>query len=299
LYPFQGSNTLTLGQIVFSLIFLWALKKQGAITYPDFNKDTANSLLSLSAAFLGMVISGLAALRFVNVPMYGVLRRLTTFIVIVLQYATLGKLVSAAELLSVIVMVFGAFIGGWGDLTFDAWGYFLTTLNCLLTAIYLVWIAKKSEETKLDTFGLMFYNNILSLPFILIICVLTEWDEIVSFESWFDWGFQFYFLGSSILAFLLNYFVFLTTTINSPLTTNITGQLKSLVSTLVGLFTFGGVTVTFSLALGLSVSTFGGLWYGWVKYSEKVNQIKSQNHKFEEKQQLIEGEQKREEENEV
>jgi len=93
-----------------------------------------------------MVISGLAGLRFVNVPMFGVLRRLTTFLVIVLQYLTLRKSVSLAELLSVIVMVIGAVIGGWGDLTFDAWGYFLTTLNCFLTATYLVWIAKKQKR---------------------------------------------------------------------------------------------------------------------------------------------------------
>jgi len=124
LYNFKGSNTLTLGQIIFSILILRLLKSRGTINFPDFNMSIAKSLFSLSGAFLGMVISGLAALRFVNVPMFGVLRRLTTFLVIVLQYITLRKLVSYAELTSVIVMVLGAVIGGWGDLTFDAWGYF-------------------------------------------------------------------------------------------------------------------------------------------------------------------------------
>jgi len=128
----------------------------------------------------------------------------------------------------------------------------------------------------MDTFGLMFYNSLLSLPFIIILCVATEWNEIIQFTQWLDLGFQFYFMGSVVLAFLLNYTVFLTTTINSPLTTNITGQIKSLVSTILGLFTFGGVPVTPSLALGLTVSTLGGLWYGYVKYEEKMVQIRGQ-----------------------
>jgi len=132
---------------------------------------------------------------------------------------------------------------------------------------------QKTEETKLDTFGLMFYNNVLSLPFIALICILFEWKELTAFHLWLDFGFQFYFMGSVILAFLLNYFVFLTTTVNSPLTTNITGQIKALVSTFVGLFTFGGVPITPLFIVGLSISTFGGLWYGFVKYTEKLQSI--------------------------
>jgi hypothetical protein len=47
--------------------------------------------------------------------------------------------------------------------------------------------------------------------------------------------------------------------------------LKSILQTVVGLFTFGGVVLTPSLVFGLSMSTFGGVWYGVVKYDETIN----------------------------
>jgi len=269
-YAFGASSFLTLAQGVFSIIFLVAMKQRKMLDYPDFSAETAKKLTSLAVSFCGMVLTGLAALKFVNVPMYSALRRLTTFIVIAGQYFMLGKTVSRDELNSVIMMVVGALIAGWGDLSFDPWGYFLTGLNCVVTALYLVEIAKKSKETGLNTFGLMFYNNLLSIPALFIIVYVTEYHIIVDYKQWTSLGFHFCFFMSAVQAFLLNYFMFLCSTINSPLTTSITGQLKSILQTLVGLFTFGGVQITQSLGLGLLVSTAGGIWYGYIKYAEQI-----------------------------
>lgn len=145
-YGFEASNFLTLGQIVFSLAFLVVMKKYKFLDYEDFNVATAQSLFSLASAFIGMVVTGLAALKYVNVPMYSALRRLTTFIVIVWQYLLLNETVPRNEVLSVVLMVFGAMVAGWGDLTFDLYGYILTALNCVVTAWYLVLIAKKNRK---------------------------------------------------------------------------------------------------------------------------------------------------------
>jgi len=247
------------------------LKRFKWIEYNDFSVETAKRLGMLGVAFTWMVLTGLAALKYVNVPMYSALRRLTTFIVIVAQFFMLGKTVSTEELLSVVAMVFGAIIASFGDLTFDLWGYILVGLNCATTAWYLVLIAKKQRETGLNSFGLMFYNNIFSIPLITILVYFSEYDDLVAFQHWRLFEFQITFLGSCLLAFALNYFVFLCSIVNSPLATSITGQLKAIVSTLLGLVLFGGVVMTTNLAVGLSVSTFGGLWYGKVKYDEQIS----------------------------
>jgi len=269
-YGFDASNFLTLGQIVFSLVFLMVMKANKQLDYEDFSVATAQTLFPLAAAFVGMVVTGLAALIYVNVPIYSALRRLTTFIVIVWQYLLLNKSVPQNELLSVILMVFGAMVAGWGDLTFDLYGYFLTGINCIVTAWYLVLIAKKSQETGIKTFGLMFYNNVLSLPIMIVICYITEWDIIINFDKWWDIGFQICFIMSCLQAFLLNYFLFLCSTINSPLTTSITGQLKSILQTVFGLFAFNDVVITGTFSAGLGLSTLGGVWYGWEKYREQA-----------------------------
>eukprot|EP01114_Cavostelium_apophysatum_P021130 TRINITY_DN7281_c0_g1_i1.p1 TRINITY_DN7281_c0_g1~~TRINITY_DN7281_c0_g1_i1.p1 ORF type:complete len:350 (-),score=47.49 TRINITY_DN7281_c0_g1_i1:32-1081(-) len=270
-YGFNASNFLSLGQIIFSIFFLLVMKRMKILDFEDFNIGTARTLFSLSISFIAMLVSGLAALRYVNVPMFSALRRLTSFIVILIQYFVMKKTVSSGELLSVIFMVGGAIVASWGDLTFDIYGYALTTFNCIVTAFYLVLIAKKSNETGIGSFGLMYYNNIMSLPVVAIITLTLEWNELRTFDNWSSLGFQFCFLMSSVQAFLLNYSMFLCSTVNSPLTTSIAGQVKSIVQTVFGLFAFGGIEVTPFLGAGLSVSTLGGIWYGVVKYLEQVS----------------------------
>jgi len=267
-YGFNASNALTLGQIIFSIVFLVVMKQMKLLEFEDFSSHYIKALFPLSASFFGMVVTGLAALRYVNVPVYSALRRLTTFIVIAGQYFWLDKTVSRDELQSVIVMVFGAFVAGYGDLTFDAWGYFLTGVNCFVTALYLLMISKKSKETGLSTFGLMFYNNIISIPLVLLVVYWVEWEELMTYDKYSSFEFQLCFFMSSILAFLLNYFVFLCSLVNSPLTTSVTGQLKNIIQTVLGLFLFGGVPLTPAMTIGLSMSTIGGIWYGFVKYQE-------------------------------
>lgn len=84
----------------------------------------------------------------------------------------------------------GAVAAGYGDLMFHLWGYCLCFLTCWVTALYLTLIAKFSKETQLDRFSLMMYNNVLSLPAMLLLAIFTEGKELVSFNQWFDVGFQ-------------------------------------------------------------------------------------------------------------
>ena len=77
-----------------------------------------------------------------------------------------------------------------GDLSFDIWGYFLVTLNCVITAWYLVLISQKQKETQLESFGLMFYNNIFSIPILTFTVLTFEWDTVVNFKHWGNVGFQ-------------------------------------------------------------------------------------------------------------
>lgn len=73
---------------------------------------------------------------------------------------------------------------------------------------------------------------------------------------------------SSVQAFLLNYLIFLCSIVNSPLTTSITGQIKNILTTVMGFFLFGGMPMTIAAALGLSTSTLASIWYGQIKYDQ-------------------------------
>eukprot|EP01089_Gocevia_fonbrunei_P023472 TRINITY_DN993_c0_g1_i1.p1 TRINITY_DN993_c0_g1~~TRINITY_DN993_c0_g1_i1.p1 ORF type:complete len:325 (-),score=30.16 TRINITY_DN993_c0_g1_i1:46-1020(-) len=270
-YDFPFSNTLTLGQMLFSLLFLVLAKKLRLIDYPDFSLETAKKLYSLALYFFAMVVTGLAAMRFMNVPMYSAVRRLTTLIVMWGEFYLLGKVTAYDESLSVYGMILGAIVAGIGDLTFNFIGYTLCILNCFVTAIYLIYIAKKKNETDLNTFGLMFYNNLFGIPLVALVVAGLELDGILSSPLWFDTGFLICFLTSSVQAFLLNYFIFLCSTVNSPLTTSVTGQIKNVVTTGIGLFIFGDVEFSMLLNIGLFIATAASVWYSYIKYVQTAN----------------------------
>merc|ERR1711974_149970 len=91
LYDFKASNTLILGQMALALVFLFTLKASNTLEIADVNMKLVKAAAPLSITFCGMVISGVAALRFVNIPLYSALRRVTTWMVMAFQAAFLGQ----------------------------------------------------------------------------------------------------------------------------------------------------------------------------------------------------------------
>eukprot|EP01104_Vermistella_antarctica_P020938 TRINITY_DN9183_c0_g1_i1.p1 TRINITY_DN9183_c0_g1~~TRINITY_DN9183_c0_g1_i1.p1 ORF type:complete len:356 (-),score=55.81 TRINITY_DN9183_c0_g1_i1:113-1180(-) len=268
-YKFPYSNTLTCLQMVLSITFLWSADALGFITLPPLNLGVAKKIAPLSIFFGLMVMSGLAPLAYVNVPMYGALRRFVTFIVIVGERVILGREIENRETYAVYMMVIGAIIASAGDIGFTLVGYLLITFNCFVTALYLVYIKKKSVETGLNTFGLLLYNSLIALPMVVVTMLYYELDAVMAYPQWTNPGFLFCLMMSGVLAFFLNYLIFLCSTVNSPLTTSITGQLKALVQTIAGLFLFGDVEVTRLLALGLGVSSTASIWYAQIKLNQR------------------------------
>ena len=180
----------------------------------------------------------------------------------------LNKKTPTDETVSVLLMVAGAAVAYIGDMTFSFIGYALTLGSAVACAGYLVCIHFTKERTQCGEFEMMFYNNLLSLPFVAVLVILFEAKNLVHYEYWTDPGFILCFLMSSVLAFLLNYFIFLCSTVNSPLTTSVTGQVKAILSVIIGLFFFGDVIITPILLLGLAISCFGSVYYAVIKYRQ-------------------------------
>jgi solute carrier family 35 protein len=80
---------------------------------------------------------------------------------------------------------------------------------------------------------------------------------------------------SSVHAFLLNWLIFLCSTINSPLTTSITGQIKNIATTLLGFILFGGISIGYDGIIGLILSSVASVWYAYIKYSQTAAKSRS------------------------
>jgi solute carrier family 35 protein len=69
-------------------------------------------------------------------------------------------------------------------------------------------------------------------------------------------------------AFVLNYATFLCTTLNSGVTTSITGQMSKLVTMTVGLFLFVNTTYTYTNLAGLFIGLISSFWYAYIKFRD-------------------------------
>lgn len=268
-YEFKYTNFILLAQHLFTLTALYGLRRVGLISFPNPESAKCKQLLPVAILYSLNVGVALSALSYLNIPMYGVLKRLSTFFVLIGEAIFLKKQTSFELKQSVIFIVVGAVIAGAGDITFDLWAYVMAMLSCFAQAAYLIFVAKSGAESGINSFGLLMYNSLLAVPFIFVIVILTgEWSDVLNYSQMGNTGFQVCLFTNLLLGSLLNYSMFLCTVVNSALTTTIMGHVKNLFSVFLGLFLLGGVEITFINSVGLAVNSIGGVWYSYIKYKE-------------------------------
>ncbi|GKC95785.1 hypothetical protein Tco_1161227, partial [Tanacetum coccineum] len=98
------------------------------------------------------------------------------------------------------------------------------------------------KSSGLSSFGLMWCNGLICTPILLLWTWISGDLEVTkNFSHLSSPGFQVVMLLSCVMAFLLNYAVFLNTTLNSALTQTICGNLKDLFTIGLGWIVFGGL----------------------------------------------------------
>ena len=266
-YGFRFPCFLTLLQITLCISLLVIANLFRLIKLPSINLYLITVVYPLTFCWWIYVVSGIAALRYLNIPMFATLRKSTALIVLTLETSILRKKSSSAIWASILVMVFGGLLAGITDLSFNLIGYILVTLCCFSTAFYLVLIVQTTNRSKLDTFGLLFYNNILSFPLMLgyMLLFTNELAEVTNYEYIRDIKFWTFLLFSAAQATVLNFAIFMCTKLNSPLATTVTGQMKDFVTIGFGLFLFGDVQLNLPNLIGLGISLFGSLMYSRIK----------------------------------
>jgi len=132
----------------------------------------------MALLWFGYVASGVAALRYLNVPMYSVLRRATTPLVALGEFLALKKKPSRPRAVALAAMLIGALLASATDLTFSLPGYLWAGCCVVCTAAYLVLIRATGDTTGLGPFALQLYNNVLALP--LVACwLLASRNEVI------------------------------------------------------------------------------------------------------------------------
>ncbi|KAK6782522.1 hypothetical protein RDI58_020318 [Solanum bulbocastanum] len=296
-------------QIICSCCFLYLLRRLKLISFhlseslamPDNFKTfvplkTVIDTLPVAVTYLLYMLVTMESVRGVNVPMYTTLRRTTVVFTMIVESILAGQKYSRPIIGSVVIIVFGAFVAGARDLSFDFYGYAIVFLSNITTAIYLATIARigsvfslscnlftlisfldlsntsinPGKSSGLNSFGLMWCNGIVCGPFLLVWSLIRgDLALTMDFPYLFSPGFLVVMLMSCILAFFLNYSIFLNTTLNSAVTQTICGNLKDLFTISLGWFIFGGLPFDLLNVLGQLLGFVGSGLYAYYKLMGK------------------------------
>ncbi|KAG5225275.1 UDP-N-acetylglucosamine transporter UGNT [Salix suchowensis] len=132
-YSFPSANVITLFQMVCSCSLLYVLRRWRIISFTD------GGSLTTSDAKANLV------------PLETLIHTLP------LAFTYLLYMVK--DVISVGLIVLGAFIAGARDLSFDFYGYAVVFLANFTTAIYLATISRIGKSSGLNSFGLMWCNG--------------------------------------------------------------------------------------------------------------------------------------------
>eukprot|EP01135_Chromosphaera_perkinsii_P011405 Nk52_evm50s2391 gene=Nk52_evmTU50s2391 len=271
-YNFPSSAFLAVCQSVASIFLLYFAKMFGVIQFQSMSRNVFSAVFPLPLIFMLNTLSGLGGTQSLNIPMFTVLRRFSILFTMVLEGIILGTTASVPVQFSVFLMIIGALIAALDDLTFNMMGYTLILANNIFTALNGVVLKKKLNSKELGTWGLMFYNNLFSLPFNIILLYYNDpliAEKVTTFPIWDDYGFRGCFFLATIMGFVLNFSIFWCTQVNSPLTTTVIGCLKNVLSTYLAMLFLPGYEFAWLNFFGINVSVFGSVLYSYVKYGEQ------------------------------
>jgi solute carrier family 35 protein len=272
-YAFDAKFTLLALQMLMGIVFCaFAKARLGGVPgleVPDLDPRLLREYVPAGMLNFANVAVGWYGLQLVNVPMFLCIRRTATAFTLLAEWYVLGKVASPTIRGAVGLVVAGAVVAGWESLSRDWLGYLYTMGNNMMTALSLTHTKAFSDRNNVRGFGIVLYNAYVGLPVALLGAALTgELGYIARYPHLWEPGFLVAVTSASLLGVFMSYIVFLCTTVNSPLATSVTGNMKDVLSTVLAMALFSGFQPTVNTVLGLMISFSGSGVFSFAKLVE-------------------------------
>ncbi|KAK2445026.1 golgi nucleotide sugar transporter [Trifolium repens] len=187
-YDFNAGISLMVYQNFISVIIVSVLSLLGLVSTEPLTWRLIKVWLPVNVIFVGMLITSMFSLKYINVAMVTVLKNVTNVITAVGEMYLFKKQHEGRVWAALFLMIISAITGGITDLSFNATGYAWQTLNCFLTASYSLTLRRVMDTAKqytksgnLNEFSMVLLNNTLSLPLgIFLTVVFNEVDYLLT-----------------------------------------------------------------------------------------------------------------------
>ena len=186
-FKFPFYQVLATVQFAATTVILMVLVYFRKIEVTRLSKEVFWEVVPISGMFLANVISGLGGTGSLNlrkivvyvhkyyhfnlyvcVAMFTAIRRTSILLTLLGERFVLGKYATNTETISIVIMIGGALVAAYHDLTFDLYGYVLVTINNIFTAMSGIYLKKASHGGVCNKMGVLFYNSLFSLVFMCL-----------------------------------------------------------------------------------------------------------------------------------
>jgi GDP-mannose transporter len=261
-------------------------KAAGIITYRDFNTDEAKKWFPISLLLIGMIYTSTWALKFLSIPVYTIFKNLTIILIAYGEVLWFGGAVTPMALFSFGLMVLSSVIAAWADIQHALYsvgevsqeatdavstlhtGYLWMMFNCFCSATYVLCMRKRIKLTNFKDFDTMYYNNLLTIPILLVASILVEDWSSANIERNFPTEARNKVILVMIISGLSTVFISYTSAwavrVTSSTTYSMVGALNKLPIAISGLVFFDA-PVTFGSISAIFVGFVSGLVYALAK----------------------------------
>lgn len=281
IYQWKRMIVLSVLGNITTVVLLQLARLAGLLELRPTSWARFRTLWPLAALGCGNQVVGFVGMRHVSLPMYLVLRRLTTVVTLVLEWLVQGKVAPWRQQAAIGAMMVGTLVAGRNDLGSSLFGYtFVMCQNCISAANFVVMNkAKKEGGDGLTRWEMVHFNALASLPILApFLAASGELNGLAEFVGWRDPVFCATFCFICCCTLVYQIAAVTCATKLSALAASITGNCKDLLSTLVGFVIFSDSNISPGGAVGFVLS-FAGVWaFGYFKLLEQKTgrEVKSQ-----------------------
>jgi len=257
---------LVVFQAVTAVLCVELCKYAGVIeSYPPLTWKTAKSWAPVNIFFCLMLFTGMASLQTNSVPMVTVFKNVSNIVTSIGDYAFFGNRSEGLVVAAFGLMLGGAVMAAWNDITITPVGIFWMAMNCLSCSGYVLYMKYATNNIKLSKFGMVYVNNVLCIFFLLpaafILGEVRLFRETAAIHT-ADYAFKNLFAG--FIGFFLNFAALHCVATTGPSTYAIVGSLNKIPVAVLGYLIFDS-DITPETWFFITVSMCGGFLYSYAK----------------------------------
>jgi GDP-mannose transporter len=188
-YGWTAPNALLCFQCALAALLVKVCEALGYVKLQPLKRDLVAVWFPVNLIFVGMIGTSFYALQHVGVAMVTVWKNVSNFVTAICDVTIFGKSYSTQVWACLGLMLASAMVGAYTDVSFNWNGYGWQLANCAFTSAYALYLRsvmdRVAEHTtnkqKMDEFSMVYYNNLLSIPPILVLmAVFGEFNGLLA-----------------------------------------------------------------------------------------------------------------------